>query len=160
MKRTLTALVLTALVAAVPATADAAKAKGIAYKGKTSSGHKVTFRAKGKKMYEFVAGVPVSCVSIQGGGKPLGGVELWDARGWWIYQNIKNAEIKYQGPVGMYYNKVTKTHHITSKRSRNGKISGKLRIQYSMLFPKYPIGTFVIYSCLGTADFSAKPAKK
>ena len=173
MRRPLTALALTALVAALPATASATEAapvagaakkakkkKGILYKGKTSGGHKVTFRLRKGKMYEFMAGIGITCLPIQGGGKPSTYVDLWDARGWWIKQNIKNAKIKYEGPVAGYYNPVTKTHHITSKRKRNGKIGGKLRMQYSFLIPKYPIGTFAIYSCLGHTKFSAKPIKK
>jgi hypothetical protein len=35
---------------------------------------------------------------------------------------------------------------------------GKLRWQYEFLIPKYPIGTFSIYSCLGEGTFTAKPA--
>lgn len=31
-----------------------------------------------------------------------------------------------------------------------------MRLQYSFLVPKYPIGTFQIYSCLGGVTFSAK----
>ena len=173
MRPTLTALALTALLATVPATAAATdtapvagaakkanKKKGVLYKGKTSSGHKVTFRLRKGKMYEFMAGIGVTCLPIQGGGKPSTYVDLWDARGWWIKQSIKNAKIKYKGPVAGYYNPVTKTHHITSKRKKNGKIAGKLRIQYSFLIPKYPIGTFVIYSCLGTGEFKATPLKR
>jgi hypothetical protein len=40
----------------------------------------------------------------------------------------------------------------------NGTIRGQLRQQFSFLIPKYPIGTFIIYSCLGTTKFTAKPA--
>jgi hypothetical protein len=31
-----------------------------------------------------------------------------------------------------------------------------MRLQYSFLIPKYPIGTFTIYSCLGGGTFKAK----
>jgi hypothetical protein len=34
-----------------------------------------------------------------------------------------------------------------------------MRWQYEFLIPKYPIGTFAIYSCLGEATFAAKPKR-
>ena len=47
---------------------------------------------------------------------------------------------------------------VTSKKLRNGTITGHLRRQYEFLVPKYTPGTFSIYSCLGEATFKAKPA--
>jgi hypothetical protein len=57
------------------------------------------------------------------------------------------------------YNEVTANFRFTSKKLRNGTIKGHLRWQYEFLIPKYPIGTFSIYSCLGEATFSAKPVR-
>jgi hypothetical protein len=34
-----------------------------------------------------------------------------------------------------------------------------MRLQYQFLIPKYPPGTFVIYSCLGGAKFKAKAVR-
>jgi hypothetical protein len=31
-----------------------------------------------------------------------------------------------------------------------------MRLQYSFLIPKYPIGTFTVYSCLGGGTFQAR----
>lgn len=45
---------------------------------------------------------------------------------------------------------------VKSKKLRNGNIRGHLRWQYQFLIPKYPIGTFSIYSCLGEATWSVK----
>ena len=57
-----------------------------------------------------------------------------------------------------HYNEVTTKHTLSSRLNRRtGVITGKQRIQYSFLIPKYPIGTFVIYSCLGSGKFKAKP---
>ena len=42
------------------------------------------------------------------------------------------------------------------KRSGKPTISGRMRLQYSSLVPKYPIGTFATYSCLGGGTFKAK----
>jgi hypothetical protein len=54
---------------------------------------------------------------------------------------------------------VTANFRLTSKKFGNGTIKGKLRWQYEFLIPKYPIGIFSIYSCLGEATFSAKPVR-
>ena len=43
-----------------------------------------------------------------------------------------------------------------AEAAREGRITGRMRLQYSFLIPKYPIGTFTIYSCLGGATFKAK----
>jgi hypothetical protein len=53
-----------------------------------------------------------------------------------------------------YYNEVTMNYRVTAKKLRNGRIKGSLRWQYQFLIPKYPIGTFSIYSCLGEATFT------
>jgi len=52
---------------------------------------------------------------------------------------------------------VTANFRFTSKKLRNGTIKGTMRWQYEFLIPKYPIGTFSIYSCLGEATFAARP---
>lgn len=56
------------------------------------------------------------------------------------------------------HREVTKNHTINTRRTRSG-FSGSIRVQYSFLIPKYPIGTFSIYSCLGNMKFSAKRAR-
>ena len=52
---------------------------------------------------------------------------------------------------------VTMHFRVITKKFRNGTVKGSLRWQYEFLIPKYPIGTFSIYSCLGEATFRAKP---
>ena len=71
MPRTIVGLVVfgALAVAAVPAKA----AKGVKYKGKTSSGHPITFVLKGKTLHDMNSGISVQCISIQGGGAPTGG---------------------------------------------------------------------------------------
>src|SRR3712207_8074740 len=39
-------------------------------------------------------------------------------------------------------------------KKRGNTITGRMRQQYQFLVPKYPIGTFSIYSCLGGAKRS------
>jgi hypothetical protein len=154
MKKLTTALLCLVALVAVPATASAAKP--INYKGKTSSGHKVTFKLKkGKQVVKFATGAPVTCIPIQGGGQTFVGAEpvvLW-------FGVNRTWEFEVKAKPAFHYNEVTMNYRVSSKKLRNGTIRGKLRWQYQFLIPKYPIGTFSIYSCLGEATFRAKPAR-
>ena len=71
MKKLTTALLCLVALVAIPATASAAKPTK--YVGKTSSGHKVTFKLKGKQVKNFVTGAPVTCIPIQGTGQNSSG---------------------------------------------------------------------------------------
>jgi hypothetical protein len=139
------------LAAAAPA---ANAAKGIPYKGKASGGEKVKFRLVGNKMYDFVTGIPTTCLPIQGGGNPMTGMELWSFT--WIKLGLKDAKFSEESKPSFFYNEVTRHHTVTTQRAGKNKITGKIRVQYEFLIPKYPIGTFSIYSCLGNATFWAK----
>jgi hypothetical protein len=55
-----------------------------------------------------------------------------------------------------HYNEVTMKNDLWLKRRGKRTITGRMRLQYSFLIPKYPIGTFTIYSCLGGGTFKAK----
>ena len=153
-KLTATVLAVAALCAvALPASAAA---KPVKYAGKTSSGHKVTFKlVRGKQAVDFVTGAPVTCIPIQGGGQSFVGAEPL------VYTFQINRTVEFQSKIkpAFYYNEVTANFRFTSKKLRNGTIKGHLRWQYEFLIPKYPIGTFSIYSCLGEATFSAKPGR-
>jgi hypothetical protein len=149
------AVAFAVLAAAVP---PANAAKGVPYKGKTSGGHKVTFRLAKGKMYDFATGVPMTCLSVQGGGAPISGAELWSFR--WVKLGLKNYKFSEKSKPSLYYGEVTRNHTVSTRRARNGTISGAVRVQYSFLIPKYPIGTFSIYSCLGNMRFSARPARR
>ena len=61
------------------------------------------------------------------------------------------------GKPAFHYNEVTMKHDLWVTRGAGGRLNGKMRLQYSFLIPKYPIGTFTIYSCLGGATFKAQP---
>ena len=71
----------------------------------------------------------------------------------------RTAEFELKRVPAFYWNEVTNHRSISNKKHRNGTITGKLRDEYEFLIPKYPIGTFSIYSCLGEATFSAKPIR-
>lgn len=134
--------------------------KAVTYEGKTASGHKVSFTFKKNRLYDMESGIGVSCVSIQGGGSPTGGVETFSYEGY-VGLSRQPVEFVFLKKPAIHYNEVTTTHQLSSKINRkNGTITGTQRIQYSFLIPKYPIGTFVIYSCLGEGSFTAKPVIK
>jgi hypothetical protein len=157
MRRTVVGLVVLGVLAlAVPVQA----AGGVKYKGKTSSGHPITFVLKGKKLHDMRSGISVQCISIQGGGAPTGGVDTFSYDGW-APMRANGFDFTFMKKPAFHYNEVTTKHTLSSKLNRRtGAITGTQRIQYSFLIPKYPIGTFVIYSCLGSGEFKAKPLKR
>jgi hypothetical protein len=155
MNKLTTALLALAAVCALAVPAGAAAAKPVKYAGKTSSGHKVSFRLKGKQVDRFETGAPVTCIPIQGGGQNFVGAEpivLW-------FGINRTEEFTAELKPAFYYNEVTMNFRVVTKKLRNGTIKGSLRWQYEFLIPKYPIGTFSIYSCLGEATFVAKPKR-
>jgi hypothetical protein len=155
MKKLTTAVLPVAVVCALAVPAGAA-AKPVKYAGKTSSGHKVTFKlVGGKQAVDFVTGAPVTCIPVQGGGQNFVGAEPL------VYHFQINRTVEFQSKIkpAFYYNEVTANFRFTTKKLRNGTIKGHPRWQYEFLIPKYPIGTFSIYSCLGEATFSAKPRR-
>jgi hypothetical protein len=155
MKKLTATLIAVAACAVVALPATAAAAKPVKYAGKTSSGHKVTFKLAGKRAVDFVTGAPVTCIPIQGGGQSFVGAEPL------VYNFLINRTVEFQSKIkpAFYYNEVTANFRFTSKKQRNGTIKGTMRWQYQFLIPKYPIGTFSIYSCLGEATFAATPKR-
>jgi hypothetical protein len=154
--KTLSLLALTgALVVAAPVASAAART--VEYKGKTSSGQPITFKLRGNKIVNPVAGVGTSCLPIQGLGNPTTGVDLMNPLGWIRVGDHVKFWTK-QKPHS-YYNEVQINQEFSSQRGPRGAITGKLRMQYQFLIPKYPIGTFSIFSCLGTATFKATPKR-
>ena len=145
----------TAALLAVPAAASAsAPSGGINYIGRTNSGHRVTFLVAHGRMYNLRAGIRVSCVPIQGGVTPTGGTDLFGFAGY--IPLASHVRFKFLAKTALWFNPVTKTHDIWIKR-RGTTISGRMRMQFSFLMPKFTPGTFTIYSCLGGASFTAHP---
>jgi hypothetical protein len=123
-------LLAAAVICALAVPAGAMAAKPVKYVGKTDAGHKVTFRSS--------ASTP------------------WPNT--WVLLN-RTAKFELMRVPAFYWNEVTNHYQISNKKHRNGTITGTLRNVYEFLVPKYPIGTFSIYSCLGEATFQAKPAR-
>lgn len=156
-KLSIAAAIVALLLCAVAPAATAATGKGIAYEGKTSGGHKVTFMLTKRKALQFETGVPMTCLAIQGGGAPISGVEPFIYT--WIKVGARKAELSDYVKPSFHYNEVTRNHTITLRRGRNKTMRGSIRTQYQFMIPKFPIGTFSIYSCLGSMKFSARPVR-
>jgi hypothetical protein len=151
MRKTIAPLTVIALLAlATPASAGQA----VTYKGKTSSGHNVTFQVKNGRIHDLTAGIPMSCIPIQGGGTPTGGSEVFGFRG--SLRVKPHLRYSFMEKPAFHYNEVTMKNDLWLKRRGTRTITGRMRLQYSFLIPKYPIGTFTIYSCLGGGTFKAK----
>ena len=155
MRRALALVAAAVLVAAAAPAAHAAKR--VPYKGKTKGGHAVTFALGKGKMWDFATGVPMTCLAIQGGGAPISGAEVWQMR--WVKVGLRNYKFSDYVKPSFHYLEVTRNHVISTRKARNGTISGSIRVQYSFLIPKYPPGTFSVYSCLGQTDFNARPGR-
>jgi len=151
MKKILLPLtVIALLVVAAPAQAG----KAVPFKGKTSSGHTITFKVKNGRIHDLVAGIRMACIPIQGGGRPLSGADLF---GWSGSRRIKRHDkYTFMAKPAFHFREVTTNYELWLKRRGKRAFSGRMRLQYSFLVSKYPIGTFSVYSCLGGATFKAK----
>jgi hypothetical protein len=147
--------VLLAVAAAALATAGAgtASARPVQYAGKTSSGHKITFTVKNGRVHDLTAGIRMSCLAIQGGGAPVGGSEIFGFRG--SLPLREHNRYTFMEKPAFHYNEVTMNNDLWLKRRGPRTIAGRMRLQYEFMIPKYPPGTFSIYSCLGGATFKA-----
>jgi hypothetical protein len=155
MKKAITALAAAALLAtAGPASA----ADPVTYKGKTSSGHPITIKVKKGIIRYWRAGVRTACIPIQGGGRPLGGPEFFGFDSTVMKFKKRHSHFSDEAKPGFHYREVTIRYDIWLKRAGD-KLSGRMRTQYQFMIPKYPIGTFSIYSCLGGATFKAKTVR-
>ncbi len=151
MKKAVTPLILIALLAlAAPASAG----RAVSYSGKTSSGHKITFKIKNKRVHDLTAGIRMSCIPIQGGGRPLGGSEIFGFRG--SLPVRPHSAYSFMEKPAFHFKEVTMKNDLWLTRHGARTMTGRMRLQYSFLVSKFPIGTFVIYSCLGGGTFKAK----
>ena len=141
-------------VAAALAVAAPATAKPVKYTGKTSSGHKIKFTVDKGRVHDLVGGIRMQCVSIQGGGAPIAGSEVFGFRGSVPFK--AHNRYTFMEKPAFHWNEVTMNNDLWLKRRGNGRVSGRMRLQYEFLVPKYPPGTFSVYSCLGSGKFKAR----
>jgi hypothetical protein len=113
----------------------------------------VTFTVKNGRIHDLTAGVRTSCLSIQGGGAPMGGPEIFAFSGWLPLK--AHNRYTFEDKPAFHWREVTTNHDLWIKR-RGSRIKGRMRKQYQFMVSKFPIGTFSIYSCLGEATFTAK----
>ena len=104
--------------------------------------------------HDLTAGIRMSCIPIQGGGAPTGGSEVFGFRG--SLKVKPHLHYSFMEKPAFHYNEVTMNNDLWLKRRRKRAFSGRMRLQYSFLIPKYPIGTFSVYSCLGGGTFTAR----
>ncbi len=148
---------ITALVAALglAVAAAPAAARPVAYQGKTKGGYSVTFKRSGARISGITTGVPTVCLATNRYGRSESGVELFQPPG--AFTLGRTAKVSaYQKPV-MYYSKVTKNYTVTVKRGARGRISGRLKVVFSFIVPTFPMPSMIIYGCVGSTTFTAKP---
>jgi len=154
MKKTATALtVIAALALAGPAAA-----KPQVYKGKTSSGLPITAKIDKGVVRYFVAGISTNCVPIQSrstNGFPKTGVDTFGLESTDIKVKKRHHRFTFMRKPSFHFREVTTNHDLWIKR-RGKRISGRMRIQYSYLVSTFPVGSFNVYSCLGSGKFKAK----
>ena len=156
MRKLISLTAVAALCAVAAPVANAAK--GVPYKGKTSGGHKITLTLKGKRAMKVTTGVPVTCLSIQGGGAPMTGVQPTYYP--WMELPLKNYKYKQENANASFsWREVTMYWTLNMRRAGSNKVVGAMHLTYEFLIPKYPIGTFTIYSCTGDMKFTAKAAR-
>jgi hypothetical protein len=116
MKKTIAPLTVIALLGlAAPASAG----KAVSYKGKTSSGHKVTFKVKNKRIHNLTAGIRMSCIPIQGGGRPTGGSEVFGFRG--SLRLKRHLSYSFKAKPAFHYNEVTMKNDLWLKPARQAQ---------------------------------------
>src|SRR3954451_7759417 len=116
------------LAALLAVAAPAFAAKGVVYKGKTSSGHKIKFTVKRGRVHNLVGGIRMSCIPIQGGGSPLGGSEIFGFKGSVPFK--RHNSYSFMAKPAFYYNEVTMHNELWLKRHGRKKITGRMRLQY------------------------------
>ena len=150
---------IAATVAAVAAVPAAASAKPVNYKGKASGGHQITFKREGKRVWYISTMVPTVCLPTNRvGSRSITGAEIFTPPGYEIVGKKVTFE-DLQDPA-LYYNDVTKHYETTIKKGKNGKLKGKLHLTFSFIVPTFPMPSMIYYSCVGKANFTAKPVKK
>jgi hypothetical protein len=140
-------LIATAGLLILPTTASAS-VRHVAYAGKTSSGHRVTFQVAHHRLYNLRAG-------RKGQLRPNPGRHHTNRRRRRVrLQRLDPARLPrplhIQRQTALWFNEVTKTHDVWTTQHGH-TITGRLRLQFSFLSPSFTPGIFTIYSCLGGA---------
>jgi hypothetical protein len=131
----------------------AAPASAASYKGKTKGGSSITFKLKGTKISKVSTVVPTVCVETTGGFGSRSGAEIYKPPG--AFKLGKQGKKKKLQPAAMNQGiEATKNYTFTSKRKKSGRITGKLKLNFSFLIPSLYGAS--IYICSGSTSYSAK----
>jgi hypothetical protein len=151
--RNLAALAAAAsLLAAAPATADAAR-----YKGKTEGGGRIAFALSGSTISRINGAVPTVCLETMGSYQSSAGAELFQPPG--SFRLGRSAQVKALQPAAMNQGiNATKTYTVSTRRT-GARVTGKLRLSFSFLRPGPSIYQSYIYMCSSSVSFSAKEAR-
>ncbi len=154
MKRTITALAVTALAAT--GAGDAA-AKSTQYKGKTKYGNTITFKRTGGKISQLKTLVPATCMMVtsRGGGPPRSRAELFTPPGSFRIGAENKAVVQEDSAVTS--DKVTKHYRITLGRGARGRVTGKLHVNYSWQTVGW--SSLLPWICQGDDAFSVAPVR-
>ena len=127
MKRTITALAITAVAAT--GAGDAA-AKSVTLSGTTEAGNQISFKRNGSRISKIKALVPTTCVpATSRGGLPTSGSEMFTPPGSFRIGSVRKVAALQD--AAMHYDKVTKNYRVTLKRGKKGRFTGKLHVNFS-----------------------------
>ena len=148
MKRTITALAVTAVAAA--GAGDAA-AKSVTLSGTTEAGNQISFKRSGARISQIKALVPTTCVpAIPRSALPTSGSEVFTPPG--SFRVGSERKVAALQDAAMHYDKVTKNYRVTLKRGTKGRFTGKLHVNFSKQTLGYSSfrGTYLIgWVCQG-----------
>lgn len=143
--------------AAIAAPAAAQAAKSTTYRGKTREGNPISFRVAGSRISHLSAYVSTLCLATEG--MPLSGTDPFDPPG--SFRIGRDQEVKAKRANAIWNTAdVTKNFHVTAKRDKKGRITGKLHVDYPflMIVYSYPIYGRP-YVCTGDTTFHLSPVK-
>jgi hypothetical protein len=156
MIKTITSLALLGLLAL----AAPAAAKPVAYKGKTKSGHTVTFKRSGSTVSALKAGIPVACVSSRTSDTKAG-VETYLPPGKTKIGRERKVSLEQSVGLGMQ-SSATKNYTLTlTRKGRN--VTGKLHVNFMVVEPYYNAWGYLdgnTFICQGDTSFTARPRKR
>ena len=153
MRKAIVALALFSMLSAV----SVAQARTVAYSGKTTGGHRITFKKTGNNIKRVKTGVPTVCLPTSSTFYPSrSGVDLFNPPG-----SFKlNATTKRQKlqKTAMWHAKVTKYYTLKLRRAGR-KVKGSLQATFSYALPviDYYGPRLIIYVCRSNTKFSARP---
>ena len=154
---TRTPTILAALALGAAALPAAAGAKATAYHGKTRDGDPISFKISGSRISNLSAFVPTLCLPTEG--LPLSGTDPFDPPG--TFRVGRTTQVTAKRPNAIWdTSDVTKNFSVSAKRSRTGRVTGKLHVDYSFLqlVWTYPMSSRP-YVCTGDTTFKLMPRR-